>query len=383
MRLLESLLRENEPVITPSKIVIPTISTPDLFQWHRMLLKMNERLISTELKQLINSCSPSNKPFRPWISISLPMLSGTTMLMDLNIEDLTQQPKSDILDEEIAKPIRMFLLSLNEAQCKALPVSLFTDDSIVSPMYVYYYIIIVISHFYIHIYIYVHIYIYIPTQCSSELNAQQMMLIHESRARIRHRGLTAVQLTSIFDQIVEKYQNNYCYRLQESLSTKNILTALNFLQTMEQTLKDLKVRAQEAHENLQVREILGLAKPSLHLLRDQLQRLVSIFRLGKRPICHWINLQMVCISLFFFHTYVFILSISIVIIIIIVIVIAVCSISKFRSALIRHLNSTGIGKVDFKHKFGGAIINFTDKRVSNILVNAIIREIYDVFSFFF
>merc|ERR1712154_656464 len=54
-------------------------------------------------------------------------------------------------------------------------------------------------------------------------------------------------------------------------------------------------------------------------------------------------------------------------------------ISKTRNALIRFLNDYGIGKVDFKQKFGGSILQFADKRISTILVNAIVYEIKDIF----
>ncbi|ETO09845.1 hypothetical protein RFI_27532 [Reticulomyxa filosa] len=55
---------------------------------------------------------------------------------DFNIEYLTQQPKSEELEEEIAKPICMLLLSLNEAS-KTFPFILFTDDALCSFMFVY------------------------------------------------------------------------------------------------------------------------------------------------------------------------------------------------------------------------------------------------------
>ncbi|ETO09891.1 hypothetical protein RFI_27488 [Reticulomyxa filosa] len=52
------------------------------------------------------------------------------------------------------------------------------------------------------------------------------------------------------------------------IATTSILMTLNFLQAM----KDLKVRAQETHENLQVREILEFGKqtfPSMQIVFDR------------------------------------------------------------------------------------------------------------------
>ncbi|ETO08060.1 hypothetical protein RFI_29331, partial [Reticulomyxa filosa] len=142
---------------------------------------------------------------------------------------------------------------------------------------------------------------------------------------------------------------NYCYRLEDSLSTNNILTSLNFLQTMEQTLNDLKVRTQEANENLQIREILLLAKSSLHLLQDELEKLLCepVHTKDPRPQPSDWEKDRFC-----------------------------------RSAVVRHLNGTGIDRIDFKQRFGGEALNFANKRISNVLVNAIIGEIYQLFILF-
>ena len=59
--------------------------------------------------------------------------------MNLANEDYTKQPKSKHLIQDIAKPLRMFLLSLTKAQARAIPVSLFTNNEFNPPMFSYIY----------------------------------------------------------------------------------------------------------------------------------------------------------------------------------------------------------------------------------------------------
>ncbi|ETO06649.1 hypothetical protein RFI_30743 [Reticulomyxa filosa] len=84
-----------------------------------------------------------------------------------------------------------------------------------------------------------------------------MVLLHGNPSQIKQHRLATTQLDSIFDYIVDKYQHVclcvvYLYIYNIELLPPKTFQWPNFLQTM----KYLKVRAQEAHKNLQVRGIL-------------------------------------------------------------------------------------------------------------------------------
>ncbi|ETO12161.1 hypothetical protein RFI_25217 [Reticulomyxa filosa] len=175
---------------------------------------------------------------------------------------------------------------------------------------------------------------------------------HESGARIKQRG----QLDSIFDHIVDKYQHvcvccvfdicictfvtkaNYCHHCKSCPSK-----TFNFLQTMEQTLKDLKVRA---HENLQAREILKFGKPICNVL-PMINFVLSTALHAKYLIGKKIDLLL--------H-------------------------QPINGAIPKYNDQTfELQKVDFKHKFGGATPDFGDKHFCNILVNSVLQDINDMF----
>ena len=118
----------------------------------------------------------------------------------------------------------------------------------------------------------------------------------------------------------------------------------------------------ETHENLQMRDILFLSKQHVNILRMQIEKIgASIAELqhkegmiGIDDGSDWMK------DKFTINT-------------------TAKGISKVRNALIRFLNDYGIGKVDFKFKFGGSVLDFANKRISRILVNAIIFEVHDLF----
>eukprot|EP01084_Bolivina_argentea_P060228 110052_1 len=181
-----------------------------------------------------------------------------------------------------------------------------------------------------------------------------------------------LNINDILNKIVLEYKNIFCNNLQEALSTHNVLSSLNYIQNKETILSELRIIFIETHENLQMRDILYLSKKNINILRLQLEKImiqinsININNIsggtgdgnnninGINDGSDWMNDKFVtqktnkCIS-------------------------------KTRNALIRFLNDYGIGKVDFKGKFGGSILDFTNKRISSILINAIIIEIKDIF----
>ena len=130
----------------------------------------------------------------------------------------------------------------------------------------------------------------------------------------------------------------------------------------ESVLKELRVIAVETHENLQMRDILFLSKGHCAILRLQIEKIkASVAELQHKEGMNGIDDGSDWMKdKFTINT-------------------TARGISKIRNALIRFLNDYGIGKVDFKHKFGGSVLDFADKRISRVLVNAVITEIGDLF----
>ncbi|ETO01638.1 hypothetical protein RFI_35802 [Reticulomyxa filosa] len=75
------------------------------------------------------------------------------------------------------------------------------------------------------------------------------------------------------------------HRLQKSLSTKNIPTALNFCKT----LKDLKVWAQEARENLQFQQIANDQLCTIHDTSRQVSNGEKIVVIGSTYKCLYLT----------------------------------------------------------------------------------------------
>ena len=261
------------------------------------------------------------------------------VMVNIGSDEFTKQPKSKYLSEYIWKPIRVFLLSLTLAQSRAVPLNILIDDEFISPLI--------------------------------NLNTQQITLLHEARSRIRETDEIYNDMDNILNKVVNEYRNEFCNNLEEALSTHNVLSSLNYIQNKETILKELRVIAIETHENLQMRDILYLSKRSMNILRLQIEKITNTVNEmvmnnnnnNNNPNqqinaiqdgSDWMNDKFVV-----FRT-------------------SKC-ISKSRNALIRFLNDYGIGKVDFKRKFGGSVLDFGNKRISTILVNAIIFEIKDVF----
>jgi len=381
--LLQSVLDEKESVIVPSEVLVPSNATPELFIWHKIFLKMDDAdFIPADLQRLCASITPPKISHRPWITIQLPTIdfkmrsesdeqktsgsggsSSDERMMSIGSDDFTKQPKSKHLGESILKPLRVFLLSLTEAQSRALPLQILLDDEFRSPLI--------------------------------NLNTQQITLVHETRHRIRNDASVYDNLAQVLSNVVAEYRNEFCNNLREALSTHNVLSSLNYIQNKESILKELRIIAVETHENLQMRDILLLSKRNIDMLRPQIEKIsASLTEVaaaaasqsehdeeqqqpqqqqqtetgggpqggtsgmhtfhGMQDGSDWMNDKFVVLRT------------------------SKC-ISKIRNALIRFLNDYGIGRVDFKRKFGGSVLDFGNKRISTILVNAIIFEIGDIF----
>jgi len=250
-------------------------------------------------------------------------------------DDFTKQPQSQYLGENILKPIRVFLLSLTEAQSRGVPLSIFTESNETTKKLLH---------------------------RMKWLNTQQITLLHEARGRIRKNKEIHEDLNGILEKVVTEYEDTFCNDLEDALSTHNVLSALNYIQNKESVLKELRVIAVETHENLQMRDILFLSKQHVHILRMQIEKIKSSIAelqdkegmIGIDEGSDWMK------DKFTINT-------------------TAKGISKIRNALIRFLNDYGIGKVDFKYKFGGSVLDFTNKRISRVLVNAVIFEVHDMF----
>eukprot|EP01084_Bolivina_argentea_P276827 472432_1 len=327
---LTCILNETSANVLSTETVNVSIVTPELIIWHRIFLKIENSIISTDLQNLCKSLLPLKIPNRPWFTfpIMAKQLIAEQLIFDDEKKCIDQDDKqtekyvfqhqtSKYLSEYTFKAIHEFIMSLSDTQASALTSDIFD----------------------------------INYKGDMELEFEQYMLLNEGRSHLAKENINVRNVDEILRKVADEYVNNF-FNNSFLLSTQNVI-----FQTQ---LKKMRKIAAETHANLQIKDILKLAKSNINVLLTRLTMIRSTVNtnMSNTPIViddsDWMNDRFVSSK----NTKI---------------------ISKTRNALVKFLNDFGIGKVDFKGKFGGQVLKFEDKRIASILHNALIFEICDVF----
>lgn len=151
--------------------------------------------------------------------------------------DIIKQPISEHLSDYFFKPLKIFLLSLTKSQSMLININLLISKND----------------------------IYKSNNFPFFLTNHQKILLSELKNRLylskkSEYFLNEENFNQILLNIINEYSNKFNKNLLLKLSTNNILQTLNYIQTKEQVLHELRNIATETYLNLQIRDILYLSK---------------------------------------------------------------------------------------------------------------------------